>query len=207
MHGSAFKPKYIVDGDMSAVINGPWLGIRGIDNLGFQCKWTAPAARVVAHHAGDAVVASTKTWTFANGAFTAADVGGTFTMGGTSGTTNDGAFVIASVTNATTVVSVGSPGGNETFGSGVTMSMQQLSPTGVITVETSADGELGRTNLPDGRLGSAAITPVTNGSQPAGSASKMKLRCNQVDDPWARLVYTPTTGGGVLQAAFSGKGI
>src|SRR6476469_6913253 len=61
----------------------------------------------------DHVVASTKTWTFANGAFTAADVGGTFTV--TDSVADDGTYTIASVTNATTIVSTEAVAGDETF--------------------------------------------------------------------------------------------
>jgi hypothetical protein len=82
---------------------------------------TAATARNIAHGA-DSVVAATKTFTIANGAFTAADVGGTFNVFG-SANGNDGTYTIATVTSATVIVVVETVTADETFGSGVTFSV------------------------------------------------------------------------------------
>lgn len=84
--------------------------------------WFTPVItliRTIAHNAADAVVGATKTWSFVNGAFAASDVGGDLIVGSTSNAANTGIFPIVSVTNATTVVTTGSPT-NETFGATVT---------------------------------------------------------------------------------------
>jgi hypothetical protein len=84
--------------------------------------------RTITHNAADAVVVATKTWSFVNGAFTAADVGRRLVVAGTTAGSNNGTFVIASVTNATTIVTATAPGGsNETFGVGVTQALHHPS--------------------------------------------------------------------------------
>lgn len=74
----------------------------------------AQTTRNIAFHSSDAVVASTKTFTIGNGAFTAADVGGQFLVVG-SAQGNNGVYTIASVTNTTTIVVVETVTANETF--------------------------------------------------------------------------------------------
>jgi len=78
----------------------------------------ASTARTIAHGT-DSVVASTKTFTIANGAFTAADVGASFNVFG-SANGNDGTYTIATVTSGTVIVVVETVTADETFGSGVT---------------------------------------------------------------------------------------
>lgn len=60
----------------------------------------------------DSVVAGSHTWTFANGAFLASDVGGLLVVNGT--VSNDGIYVIATRTSAT-VITTGGVQVNETF--------------------------------------------------------------------------------------------
>jgi hypothetical protein len=79
-------------------------------------------ARNIAFHSSDAVVASTKTFTIGNGAFTAADVGGKFNVFG-SAQGNDGAYTIASVTSSTVIVVVETVNANETFTSAQSFSV------------------------------------------------------------------------------------
>ena len=78
----------------------------------------ASTKRTIAHGA-DSVVAATKTFTIANGAFSAADVGANFNVFG-SANGNDGTFTIATVTSATVIVVVETVTADETFGAGVT---------------------------------------------------------------------------------------
>ncbi len=86
-----------------------------------------PKVRTVAVTGADHVVGSTRTWTFANGAFTSEDVRGLLTL---TGATNAKTWQILSVTNATTVVTAttGSPNFvpvdapvDETFTTGATL--------------------------------------------------------------------------------------
>lgn len=65
----------------------------------------------------DSVVASTKTWTFANGAFSAADIGAYFTVAGASNGANNGTFTITEVVSSTAVKTAGTAAAlvNETF--------------------------------------------------------------------------------------------
>lgn len=81
----------------------------------------ASTSRTIAHGA-DSVVAATKTFTIANGAFTAADVGASFNVFG-SANGNDGTYTIATVTSATVIVVVETVTADETFGSGVTFAV------------------------------------------------------------------------------------
>lgn len=82
--------------------------------------WICDLDREVAHNAADAVVAATKAWSFVNGAFVAGDVGKLLFMRGTANAGNAGAFTIGTVVSSTSVLTVEAPGGNETFGGGVT---------------------------------------------------------------------------------------
>jgi hypothetical protein len=92
-----------------------------------ECAWLkvtitpSSMTRTIAHHSSDAVVAATNTWTLGNGAFTAADVGAPIVVTGDA--TADGTYVIQSVTNATTIVTVTSPAADSTLGSGTSVAL------------------------------------------------------------------------------------
>jgi hypothetical protein len=106
---------------------------------GVSAQLISGGARDLTIYAADHVVKATKTWTFNGGNFTAADVGGTFTIAGTTGAANDGTYTIESVTDQRTVVSVEAvPGANETFDPlTVTVSLIQNSPQGTWTFRIS----------------------------------------------------------------------
>jgi hypothetical protein len=70
----------------------------------------------------DGVVAATRTWTFANGAFGDYQAGDQFSISGTDNG-NDGTYTIESVTGSETVVTVEDPAANETFDGTETMSV------------------------------------------------------------------------------------
>ncbi len=82
--------------------------------VSFQLETGEDTPRSFAPVVADNVVASTHTWVFANGAFTADNVGGTLTITGAANSNNNGSFTIASVTNSTTIVTGGTQT-NETF--------------------------------------------------------------------------------------------
>lgn len=89
-----------------------------LDSIAFQAL-TSAYQRTITVDPADHVVASSHTWTFANGAFTAADVGATLTVAGATNSNNNATVTIASVTNATTIVTGGTQT-NETFSNGTT---------------------------------------------------------------------------------------
>jgi len=202
------KPKYIVDADMGATFEGPWLNIEGLDDLSFQVKWAINERTIVVTDT-DEVVAATNTWTFANGAFTAADEGGTFTIAGTS-EGNDGTYTIDSVTDPTTIVSVEAPAADETFAGTETLTLTQEPPTGVLSVDGSNDGPLmdvdTRAEDPSGLVGDAPIVTVSSGN-PTADANSLIIPLTKRAEVWARLVYTSTSGQGTLNCGFAGKGI
>lgn len=107
--------------------------------------------RSIAHHASDAVVGSTRTWTIGNGAFTAADVGATISVSGSA--SNDGQWTIQSVTSATVVVTTESPT-DETFGAS-----QGFSILGTyLTIEF---GQSGDGTAADVKSGNEVLFPFT----------------------------------------------
>jgi len=85
--------------------------------------WIADTQRVITHNAADAVVLATSTWSFLNGAFTAADVGRLLFVAGTATAGNSGAFTIAEIVSATSIRTVEAPAADETLGVGVTQSV------------------------------------------------------------------------------------
>ncbi len=82
--------------------------------------WYTPTITLIRTitHGADSVVGATKTWTFVNGAFSSADIGGDLIVSSTSDAANTGIFPIISTPSATTVVTSGSPV-DETFGAAV----------------------------------------------------------------------------------------
>lgn len=83
------------------------------DNVSRQSNRT-----FLANGSTDAVVASTKTFTLANGAFTPTDVGATINI--TNSVADNGAYTIATVTSSTVIVVNETVTSNETFGATVT---------------------------------------------------------------------------------------
>jgi hypothetical protein len=205
------KPRY-VDGQVlgASAYKGPWLNTWGLSLLAMSLKWAAPAARVIAHNAADAVVASTGTWHFVNGAFTAADKGGTFTVAGASNSGNNGAKIILTVVDGTHVTTATTSLVDETFGGGVTVSLQDLDAKGTFGLEVSDDGEQAGSNpvAPTLHVGAIAKT-VTFSASPNADASAGIMSTADFGHHWARLTYTPdatTPGAGLLYAAATGKG-
>jgi hypothetical protein len=76
--------------------------------------------RSITHDAADSVVAATKTWTFTNGGFSAADVGRKLVVANASTAGNNGTFTIATAPSGTTITTTEAPAADETFGGTVT---------------------------------------------------------------------------------------
>lgn len=211
MKSNLLKPRYIDGEDMGPGITGEWLHIRGCKTMGFLAKWSSPDPRTIVVTDTDSVVKATKTWTFANGAFTDADIGGTFTIAGTSGAANDGTYTIATRVSATVVTSSEAvPGADETFAGTETLTLQQLDPTGDFVVETSYDGETMSASqrlVPTDNIGPNELTLTDDqiAAFPAADEGEFEFIFTKVPAPWIRFSYDPTTGGGILQVAFAGK--
>lgn len=108
---------------------GGGLAFSGAGNSWVALNPTIPsgfASRQIAVTATDNVVAGTHTWVFANGAFSAGDVGGALTMSGATNPNNNATVSIVSVTNPTTIVTGGTQT-NETFSTAVTAAARSAS--------------------------------------------------------------------------------
>ena len=88
--------------------------------------WITTTQRSIAHNAADAVVAATNTWSFINGAFTAADVGRLLFVANAANAGNNGAFTIVEILSATSIKTVEAPAADETFGGGVTQDVYTI---------------------------------------------------------------------------------
>jgi hypothetical protein len=114
---------------MNATVGSVWSGT------------TPPGAvdRNITPNALDSVVSATKTWIWTNGDFTDDDVGHSFVVANAVTPSNNGHFIIASVTDAQTILSVEAPGGNETFSAGdVTCAVHDLNQTPVLANDMEA---------------------------------------------------------------------
>lgn len=99
------------------------------DGIGLQL--VSGGSRFIDVLALDSVVASSHTWTFKGGHFTANDVGGTLTVAGAAQANNNAIVTIASVTSANIIVTGGTQT-NETFvpSANLTAEVIQASPAG-----------------------------------------------------------------------------
>lgn len=202
------KPKYIEAADMGAAVSGMWLNVQNATIVTFVAKWASPAARTIVVAAADNVVAATDTWNIAAGGFTAADVGATFVVTGSA--TSDGTYTVESVTDGNTIVSVEDVAANETFAGGEGFVLTQLDPTGAFGAEGSNDGEVinqtTRRPEPSGEVGNVPITVTVDPDDPDEDEGIAEIKLAlPVGYSWVRLTYTPTTGGGILDAAVMAK--
>lgn len=86
--------------------------------------------RTITHQAGDNVDGGTRTWTFANGAFTQADVGRELIVAGAANSGNNATHLIQTVSSATVVITTSATAPvTETFGGGVTANITQATLT------------------------------------------------------------------------------
>lgn len=117
--------QWIACDEESARVIGPYSSTAGCRGVCSQNNVSKQSNRTfLANGSTDAVVASTKTFTLANGAFTASDVGATFVV--TNSTADNGTYSIASVTSATVVVVNETVPANETFGATVTFVLSDV---------------------------------------------------------------------------------
>lgn len=175
-------------------------GAENFDNFGFQLI-TEDAPRTVIVTGTDHVVAATRTWTFANAAFTAADVGGSITVAGATNAGNNGTFPIASVTSGTVVVTTGGTQVDETFSASVTLVVTKKTVAGVWTLQAS-------NSYNDGGMGFGAVaaagswpdaTSLLNATPTAVSAPSDQYRQLQGFGGRAlRLTLTPSTGSALV---------
>jgi hypothetical protein len=216
-NGRIFNPRYIADADMGADYEGPWLNIQGMTYIGFQPAWSAADPRVLVMAAGN-VVASTGTWNLpaGNTPLTQADVGAVVTVAGAANSGNNGAKTILTVVDADTFTTATTSLVNETFGGGVSASLQQVLPTGTFKVQTSADARIGGPSTQGPIELSDILGPVdvpmtlADGEpdpNPAADESSSKFRLSGIDDPYIRFVYDWTSGGGKLNVGASGKSL
>jgi hypothetical protein len=203
------NPDYIRAANMGAAVNGPWWNTKHATIVTFVVKWASPAARVIDVAENDNVVAASGTWNIANGGFTAADVGATFTFAGAAEAGNNGDHIILTVTDGNTVTTDNTGLVNETFDGSETMSLQQVDAAGTFGAEGSNDGPV-RTATgaeePSGEVGSVPITVTVDPDDPDTDegVGEVKLAA-PVGYGWVRLTYTPITGGGILDAAAMAK--
>jgi hypothetical protein len=98
--------------------------------------------RNITPNAADSVAVATRTWVWTNGDFTDADVGKSFIVANAVNPNNNGHFIIESVTDPQTIVSIEAPGGNETFSSGtVTCEVYEASQTPTLADDIEAFAE------------------------------------------------------------------
>lgn len=152
---------------------------------------------VIAHNAGDGVVAATYTWTFVNATFTVADEGHALVVAGAANPGNNGTFIIQNVVDATNITTY--PKGvlvNEAFGAGVT---QQISidpcwaiQSGATQIQiTYADGTIVQANGADAKalldniksfIKQAEMRGVTTGGPFKWTFAAKGTVCNQVPE-------------------------
>lgn len=182
------------------------LPLMEFDNVSFQLK-TLNVTRTITINAADHVVASTHTWTFANGAFTAADVGGTLTVAGATNANNNATVTIASVTNSTTIVTGGTQT-NETFNNGTTTaSVTDVPLAGAWTFQaddlyevSTADNSIPNAGTwPDCTGLFTTVAAITTTSDKYSQSVGLAARA-------VRATFTPTSGAGFVTIIAFAKG-
>lgn len=88
--------------------------------------WICSLVRAPANGGTDTVVKTTKIWTIAAGAFTAADIGRLMFVASATDPGNDGVFTIGSVIGPTQITTVEEPGADETFPGPATWSIYDI---------------------------------------------------------------------------------
>ncbi len=184
-------------------------GALDFDNFGFQMITEAVPARTVIVTGTDHVVASTHTWTFANAAFTSADVGGTITVAGATNAANNNTFTISTVTNATTIVTTGSQT-NETFSGVVTLSVTSAAGAGAWKLYAS-NNHYGASTGNNTRAVTGSFVDVTSlfNATPTAvtTASDQYRQVNQFAGRNLKIEFTPTSGAALVSVYLTAKDV
>jgi hypothetical protein len=189
--------------------------VTGIDRLSIQAVWSAgqvTGSLVVEDGDDVAVAAGTATWTFANGAFDASMVGGSFTVTGAAEAGNNATFVITAVNSATEIETDDGTAVTETFvGAGMTFSYTYDGDgdiTGTFAVAVS-NSYIPNPDSSQPAVRDGAWTDVTaridDIDDPAGTAGNTDIDCGFVSQCFVRVTLTPAAGGGLVDFYASGK--
>lgn len=182
--------------------------IQGARRVGLQLETGSVRDLLVA--ATDAVVASTHTWTFKNGGFSASDVGATVTVSGAAQANNNAAVTISSVTDANTIVTNGTQT-NETFvpGGALRVLVARVSTlTGTWAIEVSNNYSPGGAAVNGQAPNGGSWTNVTSAflptiTQPAGAVTNQYVQADLGARAF-RVRFIPASGAGDIQAIHSG---
>ena len=187
------------------------------DGCAFQLI-TEAATRTITHDADDSVVALTGTWRFDNGAFTAQDVGATFTVSGAANPGNNGTFTILTVVDGTHVTTATTGLVDETFGAGVTVTLSGgVALQGAWTCDVSldyVDAHLpGLNQLANAGHWAPVSTKFANTGSPffpaiaaVTTASNQYLQMYPFVGRAVRWTFTPSTGQGNITILYAAKG-
>jgi hypothetical protein len=182
--GELFNEGLIYDAEITGttpfVIYSPTM--YHLDGICFQAVTSAYQRVITANGTTDHVVSSTKTWTFAGGAFTAADVGATFVIA--HSVADNGTYTIASVTNGTTIVSTEAVASDETFTANVTMTLSG----GVDLHYTFSDISVSNNYVP-------AKLPGLNQIPYAGDWAAVKAKFADTGSPFFPAIAAVTANG------------
>lgn len=89
---------------------------------------------------------------------------------------------------------------------GIQLTWAGASPVGVVSVQTSIsynqDAEGNVTSV-----GSWDTIPITPTPSVSGNTGSMTIDMNQIPSPWIRVVYTKTSGTGILNSYICGKAV
>lgn len=183
-----------------------------MDSFGAQLV-VDPYIYSITHNAADTVTASTGTWHFVNGNFTAQSVGATFTVAGASHAGNNGTFTILTYVSATNVTTATTGLVDETFGAGVTVSVNEASLVGTWKIEISNDfaaasngGDIGQTpyaghwtDMTSVFAGPAIVAVTTS------AATRNQYAQGQFTIRNIRFTFTSTAGRGYPLVIFKAK--
>jgi hypothetical protein len=183
-----------------------------MDSFGAQLV-VDPYLYNITHNAADTVTAISGTWHFVNGNFTAASVGATFTVAGASHSGNNGTFTILTYVSATNVTTATTGLVDETFGAGVTVSVNEASLVGTWKIEISNDvalnsngGDLGQTpyaghwtDMTSVFAGPAIVAVTTS------AATRNQYAQGQFTIRAVRFTFTSTAGRGYPLVIFKSK--
>lgn len=167
--------------------------------------------REVVVDAADSVVAATGVWTFANAAFTDADVGGSITVAGAANAGNDGTKTIVAVNSATEIETAITGLVDETFDpDDVTLTVE----AGPLEASTSVDvsNDYVSSKLPgldqvpsEGHW--ANVDDMFSPSPPdITEATSEFFQADPLDARTARINIIPTAGAGLVSMFFCAKG-